>query len=151
MASGPKNSGKLNINLGSFVGGESIDYKNGVANSFYASEGLDFRSKASQMSVLPGMTAVSGASAVLTDLPVEMVQDPTGVRWILGDTGKLYKLDTSDVLTLAATITDGSGYGMVYNQLSDMLYITGQQTVSMYGPLQGTPALVVTWDVAVTP
>lgn len=141
MASGPKNSGKLNINLGSFVGGESIDYKNGVANSFYASEGLDFRSKASQMSVLPGMTAVSGASAVLTDLPVEMVQDPTGVRWILGDTGKLYKLDTSDVLTLAATITDGSGYGMVYNQLSDMLYITGQQTVSMYGPLQGTPAL----------
>jgi hypothetical protein len=30
---------------------------------------------------------------------------------------------------------------MVYNQLSDLLYITSQQTVSMYGPLQGTPAL----------
>jgi hypothetical protein len=59
----------------------------------------------------------------------------------LGDQGHLYKLDTSDVLTLAATITDGSGSGMVYNQLSDYLYITGQQSVSMYGPLQGTPAL----------
>jgi hypothetical protein len=102
---------------------------------------MDFRSKASQMSVLPGLSAVSGASAVLVDLPIEMVQDPTGVRWILGDTGKLYKLDTSDVLTLAATITDGSGFGMVYNQLSDMLYITGQQTSVCTGPLQGTPAL----------
>lgn len=138
---GPKDSGKLIINLGSFVGGESIDFKNGVANAFYKSEGLDFRSKASQMSVLPGMSAVAGASAVLVDLPVEMVQDPTGVRWILGDGGHLYKLDTSDTLTLAATITDGSGYGMVYNQLSDFLYITGQQSVSMYGPLQNTPTL----------
>ena len=141
MARGPKDTGKLTINMGSFVGGESVDFKNGVANAFLSSEGLDFRSKASQMSVLPGMTAVSGASAVLVDLPVEMIQDPTGVRWILGDQGRLYKLDTSDVLTLAATITDGTGYGMVYNQLSDYLYITGQQSVSMYGPLQGTPAL----------
>jgi hypothetical protein len=141
MAKGPSDSGKLTINMGSFVGGESIDFKNGVANAFLSSEAMDFRSKASQVSVLPALSAVSGASAVLTDLPVEMLQDPTGVRWILGDTGKLYKLDTSDVLTLAATITDGSGAGMVYNQLSDMLYITSQQTVSMYGPLQGTPAL----------
>lgn len=138
---GPKDTGKLTINLNSFVGGESVDFKNGVANSFLKSEALDFRSKASQMSVMPGLSAVSGASAVLVDLPVEMLQDPTGVRWILGDQGHLYKLDTSDTLTLAATITDGSGFGMVYNQLSDFLYITGQQSVSMYGPLQGTPAL----------
>lgn len=138
---GPTDTGKLTINLGSFVGGQSIDFKNGVANSFLTSEALDFRSKASQMSVLPGMSALAGASAVLVDLPVEMVQDPTGVRWVLGDQGHLYKLDTSDTLTLAATITDGTGFGMVYNQLSDFLYITGQQSVSMYGPLQGTPSL----------
>lgn len=141
MAGGLKDSGKLTINLNSFVGGESIDYKNGIANSFLNSQALDYRSKASQMSVLPGLTAVSGASAVLVDLPVEMVQDPTGNRWILGDQGNIYKLDTDDVLTKVATNTDGCGYGMVYNQLSDMLYITGQQSVSMYGPLQGTPAL----------
>lgn len=141
MARGPKDTGKLTINLGSFVGGESVDFKNGVASAFLSSEALDFRSKASQMTVLPALSAVSGASAVLVDLPVEMIQDPTGVRWILGDQGHLYKLDTSDTLTLAATITDGTGFGMVYNQLSDFLYITGQQSVSMYGPLQGTPAL----------
>jgi hypothetical protein len=119
MAGGPKDSGKLTINLGSFEGGQSVDFKNGVANSFLT----------------------SGASAVLVDLPVEMVQDPTGTRWILGDAGNLYKLTIGGTLTKVSTLTDGNGYGMVYNQLSDMLYITGQQTVSMYGPLQGTPAL----------
>lgn len=142
MASkGPSDSSKLNIVLGSFVGGESIDFKNGVANAFFKSEALDFRSKASQMSVLPGATALSGASAVLIDLPVDMTQDPTGVRWIIGDQGNLYKLDTSNILTKVATTTETSGYGIVYNQLSDFLYITGQQSVSMYGPLSSSPTL----------
>lgn len=141
MAKGPTDSGKLNIVLGSFEGGESIDFKNGVANSFYKSEALDFRSKASQMSVLPGLSAVSGASAVLVDLPVEMVQDPTGNRWIIGDQGNLYKLDTSNTLTKVATTTETSGTGLVYNILSDFLYITGQQSVSMYGPLSSSPSL----------
>lgn len=142
-AQGAKDSGKLVINMNSFVGGESIDFKNGVANAFYKQEALDFRSKASQMSVLPGAAAVSGASSVLVDLPVEMVQDPTGVRWILGDQGNLYQLAVNNTLTKVATCTDNSGYGMVYNQLSDMLYITGKQTVSMYGPLTtgGSPTL----------
>jgi hypothetical protein len=141
MAKGPTDTGKMLINLGSFEGGQSVDFKNGVANSFLTSEALDFRSKASQMSVTPGAAALSGASAVLVDLPVEMVQDPTGTRWILGDAGNLYKLTTGGTLTKVSTLTDGTGFGMVYNQLSDMLYITGQQTVSMYGPVQGTPAL----------
>lgn len=145
MAKGPRDSGKLNINMSSFEGGESIDFKNGVTGGFYKSEGLDFRSKASQMSVLPGATAVSGASAILVDLPVEMVQDPTGTRWLIGDQGNLYKLDTSDVLTKVATTTETSGTGLVYNQLSDFLYITGQQSVSLYGPLSSSPALKDGW------
>lgn len=145
MAKGPRDSGKLNIVNSTFVGGESIDFKNGVAGSFYQSEALDFRSKASQMSVLPGATAVAGASAVLVDLPVEIVQDPTGNRWLIGDQGNLYKLDTSDVLTKVATTTETSGTGLVYNQLSDFLYITGQQSVSLYGPLSSTPTLKDGW------
>lgn len=140
---GPKDSGKFPVNLGSFVGGESIDYKNGIASSFFKSEAMDFRSKASQMSVLPGAGALAGATAVLVDLPVEMVQDPLGVRWIIGDQGNLYKLATDNTLTKVAALSSASGMGMVYNPLSDMLYITGQQTVSMYGPLtSGTPALL---------
>lgn len=138
----PKDTSKFPVNQGTFIGGESVDFKNGIAGSFFKSEGLDFRSKPSQMSVLPGMDALSGASAVLVDLPVEMVQDPNGVRWLIGDQGNLYKLSTSDVLTKVATMSEASGTGLVYNQLSDFLYITGQQSVSMYGPITaGTPTL----------
>jgi hypothetical protein len=42
MAKGPTDTGKLTINLGSFVGGESIDFKNGVANAFLSSEPYGF-------------------------------------------------------------------------------------------------------------
>lgn len=131
---GPKDTGKFNITLGSFEGGESIDFKNGIASGFLTSEALDFRSKASQMTVLPRASAIA-SSSVLVDLPLEMVQTPDGNRWMIGDAGNLYKVDTSNVITLITTFTEASGAGLVYNQLSDMLYITGQQTVSMYGPI----------------
>ncbi len=129
---GPQNSKKMPINLNSFAGGMSVDYKMGVQNSFYNSVALDFRKKASQMSVLPGMTVTA---TNMTDLIVAMTQDPTGVRWAVGDKGNVYKINLSGVLTKIAQLSSDSGHGIVYNQLSDMLYITGQQTVSLYGPI----------------
>ena len=136
MAKGPSNSQKMQINLNAFDGGQAIDFKNGVQNSFYDEVALDFRKKSSQMSVLPRMDTVSTS---FTDLPVNMVQDPTGMRWIIGDQGNLYKFDsTTNTVTNVATLPSASGHGLVYEQLSDMLYITGQQEVSMYGPLNSS-------------
>lgn len=135
---GLKNTSKMPINLNAFSGGESIDYKNGVQNSFYDSVALDFRKKASQMSVLPGMSQIS--TSAITDLIVAMTQDPTGVRWAVGDAGSIYKIALDGTITKVATLTSASGHGIVYNQLSDMLYITGQQTVSLYGPITSTIA-----------
>lgn len=130
-----KNTKKFQINMGTFAGGMSVDYKNGVAASFYNSVALDFRKKSSQMSVLPGLTTII---TNLLDLPVAMLQDPTGVRWMIGDQGYLYRVNTSNVATNVAKLSSASGHGLVYNQLSDMLYITGQQTVSLYGPITST-------------
>lgn len=135
MASGAKNTNKFLINLGTFAGGMSVDFKNGVASSFYNSVALDFRKKSSQMSVLPGMSTVI---TNLLDLPVAMLQDPTGTRWAIGDQGNLYRINTSNVATKVAQLTSASGHGLVYNQLSDMLYISGQQTISLYGPITST-------------
>ena len=133
---GPSNSQKMQINLNAFDGGQSIDFKNAIQNGFYDEVALDFRKKSSQMSVLPRMDTVS---TNFIDLPVNMVQDPTGMRWIIGDQGNLYKFDsTTNTVTKVATLSSPSGHGLVYEQLSDMLYITGQQTVSMYGPLNST-------------
>lgn len=127
---GPKNSGKMKIHLNAFQGGTSIDYKNGIQNAFYYSQGLDFRRKASQMSVLPGARAFS---TTMQDLVVAMVQDPDGVRYTVGQNGQLGRISAAGVFSPIATMSSDSGHGIVYQQQSDQLYITGQQTVSMYG------------------
>lgn len=137
MAQSAKNTNKFQINMGTFAGGEAVDLKNGVQSSFYNSVALDFRKKSSQMSVLPGMSTII---TNLTDLPVAMLQDPTGTRWAIGDQGNLYRINTSNVATKVAQLSSASGHGIVYNQLSDMLYISGQQTISLYGPITSSIA-----------
>lgn len=137
MAQGPKNVAKDKIHLNSFLGGQSVDFKYGIANSFYSSQALDFRQKASQMSVLPGASKLANTS----DLITAMVQDPTGVRYGVGDAGYLYKISTAGTLSNFGKLTSNGGAGIAYNQQSDQIYISGQQTVSMYGQVQGTPQL----------
>lgn len=137
MAKGPQDTNKFQINLNAFSGGSSVDDKNGLQNGFKSSVALDFRKKASRMSVLPGMNTIA---TNLTDLPVSMLQDPSGVRWMVGDQGNLYRVNTSNVVSKVAQLTSSSGHGLVYNQLSDMLYISGQQTISLYGPITSSIA-----------
>lgn len=134
---GPKNTNKYLVNLGAFSGGMAVDYKNGVQNSFLNSVALDFRKKPSQMSVLPGMSTII---TNLLDLIVGMVQDPTGIRWAVGDKGYIYRINASNVASNVAKLSSASGHGIAYNQLSDMLYFTGQQTISMYGPITSSIA-----------
>ena len=134
---GPKNTPKDKIHLPSFVGGTAIDYKFGIANSFQSATALDFRSKASQMTVLPGMSPVS---STLSDLITAMTQDPNGIRYGVGSLGNIYKFNTSNVPTKIAQMTSNGAAGIAYNQQSDQLYIPGQQDVSIYGQLTKTPS-----------
>ena len=130
MAKSPHNSEKDKINLNSFIGGMAVDYKYGIANSFYYSQGLDFRSKPSQMSVLPGMTAIS---STLRDLITCMCQDINGVRYAVGNQGWIYRINTSGVISTIGKLSSNGGTGIVYNQQSDSVYITSQNSVSIYG------------------
>ena len=135
MANAPKNTSKDKIHLNAFNGGVSIDYKYGIANSFYQSQALDFRQKASQMSVLPGAYNLSNN---LSDQIQNIVQDPSGVRWGIGNLGNIYKINTSNVISNTAQLSSNGATGLVYHQLADQLYICGQQTVSTYGQLGGS-------------
>jgi hypothetical protein len=129
----------MKIHLNSFQGGESSDFKYGTTSSFYNSQALDFRSKISQMSVLPGFTTLS---STLQDKITAMVQDPNGVRYGVGDKGYLYKINTSGTITNFGQLTSNGAAGMVYNQQTDQLYIPGQQDVSIYGQVtRGNPSL----------
>jgi hypothetical protein len=136
MANKPRDPEMMKIHLNAFQGGMAIDFKYGIANSFYYSQGLDFRQKASQMSVLPGMRTFS---STLEDLILCMVQDPTGKRYATGSSGWVYRLDTSGDISVIGQLDSASGAGISYNQQSDQVYMTSQQTVSMYGKVQGSP------------
>jgi hypothetical protein len=118
------------IHLNYWQGGSQVSEKLGIANSFYSSLALDFRSDPAKMSVLPGMTNIGQN---VTDLIEAMEQDLNGIRWGVGNTGKLWKINTSDSISLEATLNENGSAGILYNQLNDQLYIPGQTTVSMYG------------------
>ncbi len=130
MPSQPKNQAKFNIHLNYFQGGATIDPKLGIANSFYYAKNLDFRSQPSQISVLPGTSTVA---TNLTGLITAMEQDLSGVRYGVADAGGVYRISTSNVFSKIAQLSSNGAAGMLYNPISDQLYIPGQQTVSMYG------------------
>jgi hypothetical protein len=126
-----KDSEKLPIHSQYFQGGQTIDYKLGIPNSFFSAQALDFRSQPSQMTVQPGLTESSNGN--LKGLVTAMEQDLNGVRWAITDTGFLHKINTSGVVSNEATLTSNGTAGLYYDQITDQLYIPGTQTVSMYG------------------
>ncbi|MDE2103438.1 MAG: hypothetical protein KGL39_39720 [Patescibacteria group bacterium] len=118
------------VNLNSFIGGESIDLKNGLSGGFYSSLGLDFREKASQTGVLPGMKQLSNT---LSDKITAMDQDLAGIRYAAGDQGHVYKIDGSNTISSLGTLDSNGAAGLVYNPQTDNCYIASQQSISLYG------------------
>src|ERR1700743_2208157 len=116
MAKSVSNSNKLTINSNYFTSGVGIDPKLAPANSSYQSQSLDFRSKPSQMSVLPAPRALSSN---LPDLIGGYEQDLNGVRWGIGHKGNLYKIDTSNNVSVEATLSENGSTGILYNQVTD--------------------------------
>lgn len=139
MAKGAGNSGKFIINMNRFEGGMSTDMKNGLDNGFWDSEALDTRTAPSQMSVLPRFDTMKNNDGTnpIRSLILDIIQDQTGVRWAIAKNGDLYRIGTDYQISLVGTIPEPSGGSIVYNRLSDMLYIPGQQAVSTYGPITG--------------
>ena len=137
MAKGFKNEERYKIHNQYFEGGVSIDPKIGVANSFYQSQGLDFRSVPSQLSVLPGARTLA---TNLQDTITAMVQDVNGVRYGVGDGGGFYRINTSNVVSKIAQLDSNGSAGLYYNQVTDQIYIPSQTTVSLYGQVtSGNP------------
>jgi len=130
MASGPRNTSKIKINTQYFQSGNSIDPKLAPANSFFTSTNLDFRSRPSQLTVLPASRQIA---TNLTDLITAMEQDLAGVRYGVGSNGGLYRISTSNVVSKFGQLDSNGAAGMLYNQVTDQLYIPSQQTVSTAG------------------
>lgn len=131
-----------------FDGGLSTDGKIGikfsqapsVATGDLGTYAIDFRKKPSQLSVLP-KTAREDLG-VVTDLIQNCVMASDGTTYHLGNTGQFYKRSTTGTYTLIGNVGTGT-FGMDYRKDSDTVYICGSTTVSIYGPVTGTPTLTV--------
>ncbi len=133
MARGPQNTGKFEIHQNYWQGGTTVSQKLGIANSFYYSQGLDFRTDPAQISVLPGPSAIS--QSAIAGLITAFEQDIAGIRYGVDDQGNIYSFSASNVVAKIGTMNSAGAAGLLYNQVSDALYIPGQQTVTYYGPL----------------
>ena len=124
------------INVQFHEGGIATDPKRGIANSAAYMRGLDFRKRPSELTVLPQPRKLSGGN--VTDLVMDMCQVQDGTRYMLGDTGKFYKITNSNVVSMIAD-TGNTSSGLLYRADSDAIYLTGSKTVSYYNPISNSP------------
>lgn len=123
-----------------FWGGWSTSKKVGPPASAAYTQSLDFRKEPGQLSVLP--RPVREDNGICTDLVVNEVMAANGTIYAYGNTGKLYKRNTSGIWSLEGDT--GTGYfGMDYRRDADSIYLAGAKSVSLYNPItgSGTPTL----------
>lgn len=140
MANSTQDKELPKINLGTFIGGESIDFKNGIVGGFYSSLGMDFREKASQSLINPGLKNISNS---LNDKITCMEQDVAGIRYGVGDQGYVYKIDASNSVTGVGQLDSAGAAGIAYSTQNDNVFMSSQQSVSLYGQTQNSPSLSV--------
>lgn len=138
------NSGDVTVSQTSFYGGMGTDLSIGIKNSYADTECMDARKSPSSLSVLPGSRKIVDAD--LAGLINSMEQTPDGNRWGISTNGKLFKIDSSNDISLAATMTNwtaGTFGDLAYWPLTDSIYITGVDRIYSYSPVvnAGTPAL----------
>lgn len=116
------------IGLSSFFGGQSVDNKLGTQAQFYDDKHIDFRSQPSNFTILPGTR--EGSAGMVTGLVQAMDQINSGDRYSLDDAGTVYATDTSNAWSIAGTVGEAGGAGLIYRADLDNIYISGQSKVS---------------------
>lgn len=131
------------VGLDFFFGGWSSDRKLGTQAQFYYSKHADFRKLPGQFSVLPGTSDTSGG--VVIDLGTAMDQVPSGVRYMLGDAGNIYKISTSNVFSSVGQLGESGGAGLVYRADVDMMYASGVTKVSRIKNIASSAVFEQNW------
>lgn len=129
------------IGLGSFYGGWSVDNQLASSSQFYNSRHIDFRKAPSQFSVLPGTSLLSNTS----DLPLAITQVPSGVKYLVGDAGYVYKINNSNILSPTGNLTEAGAAGIVYRSDTDHVYMTGASGIGRLKFVSTSPSFEATW------
>lgn len=126
---------KQTLNINNWSGGISPYTKSGLQNSCRFSRYLDIFSDNDSVSLNPKASKIS--STTIVDLPLWMVEgSPFDTnKYVLGDVGKLYSVNSSDTVTLLGTCASSHGNGLcAYN---NFVYCPTDDNIERYGPLTG--------------
>lgn len=123
----------------SWVGGQAVDKKTGIPNSFAYSQSLDFRKLPSQISVLPATARTDGG--VVIDLVQNEVMTETGRTYSIGSGGNIYTCSPSGTWSLFGNIGQSGTFGINYRQDQNAIYIPGTTSVSSITNISSTPVL----------
>lgn len=122
-----------------FTGGLSDDPKIGLKNSFAASQGLDFRTSPSQLSVLPGLARED--NGIMKDLVLNEVMASNGLIYGFGNAGYIYRRSTAGVWSDFSKLGSGCA-GIDWRKDADAIYLTSNKTASRIATVvNGTPTL----------
>lgn len=125
----------------SWIGGQATDPKHGPANSFGRSRHVDFRKKASSMTVLPAM--IEDTDGIIQSLPLNMIE-VEGEKFYVGDEGGNVYLKESSLWSQIPGNIGAFQHGMVYMRHMDRLFMTCEGTISSVknaGENFGSPTL----------
>lgn len=115
-------------NITSWTGGISGSKKTGKPHSFSFGRSINFRSESSQITVLPKTTKISGST--VTDLPMWGEVACVGSLYFHGNTGNIYKINESDVVSKEYTVPDSQGNGLAYLPEDKYLYIPTNKSIT---------------------
>jgi hypothetical protein len=125
----------------SWIGGQSTDGKHAPDHSFRSARHLDFRKKASSLTVLPGMTEDTGG--IIQAVPLNMIE-VEGEKFYVGDeAGNVYLKEAGLWSQLAGNIGNFE-HGMAYIRSMDSLFMACRTTISRVknaGENFGSPTL----------
>jgi hypothetical protein len=132
------------VGLSAFYGGMSIDKKLATKSpQFYYGRHIDFRKNPSQFTVLP--QGGNAAVGVVSDLVLDMAQIDNGVKYAVGDTGKVYVISNTGIWSNYGLLNENSGAGIVYRSDVDHTYISGQSSISRIKRTANAPAYQQKW------
>lgn len=120
-------------------GGISDSDKEGLVSTYFFGRSIDYRTDPTKLLILPRTVKESGN--IVTDLP--MVGERVGTDvYAHGDTGNIYKRDSSKDWTLQRSVANSQGNGLAYFGEDDFLYYPSNTVIGRFGPTNGTAEFV---------
>ena len=121
-----------------WAGGLADYLKEGIGDSYYKGQGIDYRSDPNEIKLQPA--AIKESGTVVTDLLKWCDTIPSDLSiYSFGNTGNMYKRTSAGSWSKQFTAAQSHGNGLCYYYGDDYLYYANDKALGRFGPLSGSP------------